>query len=385
MSNYKSQMGRSFNYLLILVLLLPGCKSLEVELQQVQTVVHRVGKQLVPDKRHGLFDIKATAQGSRITLTGEVLSSDVSQTLLDSLRKAFPKLNFEDSIAVLPEGELSRTGFGIVKISVANQRREPRYQAELVNQAFLGTIVRVFKTEGSFYFVQNQDKYLGWMSKGSLTLVDSAGVATWQNADRMICIANYDVVVHIDGSGKEVLVDLVPGATLKRLGRHAGFIKVETPDKRIGYVKKESLIEEEALKAVQATRDRIIQTSKRFLGAPYLWGGTSPKGFDCSGFVQTVFKLNNLSLPRDASQQANEGVAVEPGEDFENLQPGDLVCFGKRPERISHIGIYLGDQLYIHSSFSVHVNSFDKEHPLYNDYRYKRFQKVRRLLNQAGD
>ena len=90
--------------------------------------------------------------------------------------------------------------------------------------------------------------------------------------------------------------------------------------------------------------------------------------------------MNNHALPRDASQIAAEGEAVTAGAEFENLVPGDLLFFGRNPERISHCGIYLGDQLYIHSSFSVHINSLDSTHALYNAYRRGAFQKAKRIL-----
>ncbi len=363
-------------------LLLFACQPGDVKLEKVTTVIERVGGQLVPDKRHDLFDVKAKWHDSKLVLNGEVLAAAVSRNLGDSLAQAFPNLTFVDSIRVLPEGQLRNTGYGIVDIGLANQRKEASYRAELVNQATLGAVVRVFKTDNGFYLVQNEDRYLGWMSRGSVTLVDSAGAAAWRNAERVVCIANYAQVAGLAETGEdELLVDLVPGAILKRVGERSGFIKVETPDKRTGYVRKESLVEESALKAVRATQARIVQISRQFLGAPYLWGGTSPKGFDCSGFVQTVFGLSNIALPRDASQQAKEGREVDPGENFEALQPGDLIFFGDSPGRISHVGISLGDKLYVHSSFSVHVNSLDNAHPLYNDYRFRRFRSAKRLFN----
>lgn len=85
-------------------------------------------------------------------------------------------------------------------------------------------------------------------------------------------------------------------------------------------------------------------------------------------------------LPRDASQIVREGVNLPAGDHFENLLPGDLLFFGAQPERITHCGIYMGDRLFIHSDGSVHVNSLNPNHPLYNEYRYKTLRKTKRIL-----
>jgi cell wall-associated NlpC family hydrolase len=109
-----------------------------------------------------------------------------------------------------------------------------------------------------------------------------------------------------------------------------------------------------------------------------LWGGTSTKGFDCSGFVQTVFYMNNVFLPRDVSQMILEGEQIESSDDLSNLIPGDLLFFGSNPNRATHVGIYLGNQQFIHSDGWVHINSLNPDAENYNDYRKRTFQAVRR-------
>ena len=346
----------------------------------VMEVIERIGEKNVPDLRHDVFDVNVKKADTYI-LTGEVLNPVLPGILLDALKIAFPQTEFESRIIVLPQPEMAKKSYGIVNISVANMRRLPKFQAELVNQVLLGAVVRLLKEERGFYYIQNWDRYLGWISGGSIVAVDSLSAAQWQQAPRVVCQANYGIVTDsVDGDEGAFLVDLVPGATLRKLDAGDGFIKVETPDKRVGYVKSEVMVDEKKLAEGKISRESILRTAKRFLGTPYLWGGTSAKGFDCSGFVQTVFKLNNVNLPRDASQIAREGNEVDAGEAFQKLLPGDLLFFGSNANRISHVAIYLGDRLYIHSSNSVHINSLDSSHALYNDYRFNSLRTIKRLF-----
>ena len=117
---------------------------------------------------------------------------------------------------------------------------------------------------------------------------------------------------------------------------------------------------------------RIVLTSQRYIGVPYVWGGTSPSGFDCSGFTQYVFALNGISLPRTADIQFEVGVPVRS----EQLQPGDLVYFSTYEPGPSHNGIYLGGGKFINASSSrgVVIDRMD------NDYWRPRYLGARRVI-----
>jgi len=96
----------------------------------------------------------------------------------------------------------------------------------------------------------------------------------------------------------------------------------------------------------------VVCTARRWLGTPYVWGGVTPAGADCSGFVQSVYRLHGIALPRDSDLQARVGREVEAQGDFAALRPGDLLFFSERPGRITHVAISLGGSRTIHSALS---------------------------------
>jgi cell wall-associated NlpC family hydrolase len=131
--------------------------------------------------------------------------------------------------------------------------------------------------------------------------------------------------------------------------------------------------------------ESIIATAKSLMGVPYLWGGTSSKGVDCSGLMRTSLFMHDIIIPRDASQQAYTGEHIDIAPDFSNLQPGDLLFFGSkatatRKERVVHVAMYMGGKRFIHSQGDVRINSFDPEDELYDAYNLGRLLFAARVL-----
>ncbi len=270
---------------------------------------------------------------------------------------------------------------GIVNVSVASLRSLPVFQSELINQLWLGTIVPIFEERNEFYFIQNWDGYEGWVNRHFIQLVDRQQARSWQTGTRIVITKNYGVIRESLDPQSPIISDLVPCNILKFRERQSGQTCVELPDGRLGWVENSLFILEADLQRLTPTAEAVLNTATGFLGIPYLWGGISTKGFDCSGLVQMAFYLNNIRLPRDARQMAHVGQDVPLDNHFHHLKPGDLILFGKTQRRINHVAIYLGGGQYIHARGRVTINSLFPDDPLYEDYLRSLVIKAVRVLD----
>lgn len=349
-------------------------------------LIEEVSRKYVPDKRVDLFEVVVYEREGKIILKGETTRKDARDELIARL-KQFTQ-NFEDSVVVLPSPEMGDKIYGVVSVSVANMRAKPAHQSELVNQILMGSRVKILKRQGYWYFVQTDspENYLGWIEEGSLKVFDLRGFKKWEDMKKAIFVDYFGFVYSEKDKRSTPVSDLSMGNILGVEGREGNWVKVILPDGRKGYVEEGSVVDfERWKKEASLSVNNVINTAKKFVGFPYLWGGTSVRGFDCSGFTKIVFKMNGFELPRDADQQSQLGVEIDPGENFENLKPGDLLFFGQKaedgkPEKITHVGIYLGNKEFIHCSGKVSIDSFDPEAPNFNEYRYKTFIKAKRLI-----
>jgi len=350
----------------------------------VTKIIKQIQEKYCPDKRISRFEVNTKLDGNKIVLVGETLSVEGKSELIAHLQKE-TSYQVEDSLFILPDPVLGDNIYGVVRISVAQLRRHPDEIYEIVDQAIMGTEVKVLKIKHKYWvYCQLDDEYIGWMTISSLEIGDHDFIEQWREQEKLVVTANYGQIWE-KPSQKNVrsVSDVVKGNILINRGMKKKCSVVELPDGRVGYIQSNLVTKEEDFNNSLKFKsiDDFLSKAYQFLGLPYLWGGRSTKGFDCSGFTQTVLKLNGISLPRDANMQVKTGIEIVLDDSLTNLKPGDLLFFGRDIDHIFHVGIYIGNNQFIHSDGIVRVNSFNPEHENYSEYRRKGLQAVRRVIN----
>ncbi|MBE6236337.1 MAG: NlpC/P60 family protein [Bacteroidales bacterium] len=301
----------------------------------------------------------------------------------------------------------------VVEFSTAYLRLQPDYESPLETQELMGTVVEIVGEQSYWKEVVTPQPYRAWCTDQGLVEMSAEGLKAYEEAPKLMYTGLYGHI-YVEPSFRSATVcDLVGGDVLRpgpqaRLSRKSAdralkgrWTQVMLPSGKTGYVPSKELRRHEGFTSIamgegsaesisSEQTEKIIAEAEKLLGVPYLWGGMSAKGTDCSGLVRICHILNGILLPRNASQQVfcgerveiprqarndNEGVRHDSEEvrkmeydreaaleAVKNLQRGDLVYFGTpatddRPMRITHVGIYLGGNRMIHSSHRVRINS----------------------------
>jgi gamma-D-glutamyl-L-lysine dipeptidyl-peptidase len=364
----------------------------QVDTLAYRTIANAVQKKYAPDKRTVYFNVHFKAD-----------SVFVESTIIEAINafeKAFPeKEKARLRTVLLPGLNLKGLTYGLTNISVGNNRSQPFHGAELMTQTLLGTPIQLLKKQGGFYLVKSPDGYLAWTDAGSVAPMNEHDFKEWQVAKKVVFIQDYGHAFSRPEVNAARVSDLVNGNILKDLGAEGNFIKVSFPDQRIAYVPINQVANyTEWIKRPNPTAESILQSAETLIGVPYLWGGTSIKGVDCSGFTKTAYFLNGIIIPRDASQQALVGEKLEVLENdsisvdkcLKNLKPGDLMFFsaakrrGVSNGRVSHTAIYMGNGEFIQSAGMVKISSILPTATNYDEYQTKTLVGARRILTQIG-
>lgn len=380
-------------YIAILTLVfLYSCNKKETNYQtNFNSVKDSLKAIYAPDTRVEIFNIELTKKSDTLSITGETTNPKVIEVFNDKLTPLIDKAgSFKTyyNINLLPNASVGDTKYAVVNNSVANIRSKPKHSGELATQAILGTVVNVLKIDGDFYLIQTPDRYISWVDHGGVTLMTDEEITKWQTTPKIIYTETAGYVYETEKDNAHIVSDIVLGAQLELLETTNNFYKVAYPDKRVGYInKKEASPYNSWINNVTPSGNLIEETAKKFVGSPYLWGGTSAKGMDCSGFTKTVYLMNGFVIPRDASQQVNAGKAIDENLSFENLQKGDLLFFGKKAtdstkQRTTHVGIWLGNDKneFIHASGNVRINSINPEAKNYDAFNKNRYLGAKRYL-----
>jgi len=328
--------------------------------EKLEEIVHSAGSSL--DRRFDRWEVSLRWEGDRPLLEGETTSRPTWEACVAALRREGREPI--DRIRVLPEpGEEP----GIVQsvVSVTHLRESPNHRSELLTQIVMGETMEEIDCSGGWVLGRVPDGYLGWVDEATVVRPPDDIRRSWSNFP-LLCVTSAEVAVRsLPKQDAPVLRDAVFDSRLLVRSRKGGWVQVEMPDGVIGWVpEKGGVLEQE--KPRYPSREAVVAVAKRLLGAPYLWGGTSPKGFDCSGLVQRVFHHFGVFLPRDADLQWKAAEAL-PGP---ARKPGDLLFFGK--EKADHVAISVGGADFIHASGWVRLESLNSRSPSYRgDLREK--------------
>ena len=231
--------------------------------------------------------------------------------------------------------------YGISNLSIVPMRNEAADQSEMVNQVIFGEHFKVLEIRKKWSKIRlAHDSYEGWICNKQWIEIEED---IYKQLDKEVATITTDI---LDIITKNHHQPIVIGSILPSYKSGHALINNEmyqfdgltTP----GFIKK----------------DKLVENALMYLNAPYLWGGRSPLGIDCSGFTQMVYRLQGVDLPRDAYQQAEVGTTLSFVEESE---PGDLAFFDNTEGKITHVGIILEDNHIIHASGKVRINRIDQQ------------------------
>ncbi|AQS93678.1 glycoside hydrolase [Polaribacter sp. BM10] len=368
------------------LLIYMSCSNNGILITGLEGVSKSIKEQYAPDKRVAIFDISFDNSDDKIIATGMTNSKEAYQKLVDSLQSL--DVSYINNIRVLPDTVVGNKMFAVARNSVINIRSAPKHSAELGTQGLLGMSLKILDKVGDFYRIQTPDNYISWVDKGGIQKMNKGEFDTWNASKKIIFTKNFGYVYNSKRQDAAIVSDITLGGLLKYLSEDASFYEVKYPDNRTGFVKKsEAVVYENWLKNLQPSKENVEKVAKKLEGFPYLWGGTSSKGIDCSGFTKMVYLMNGFVIPRDASQQINAGKEVDEKLNFENLEKGDLLFFGteateSKKRRVVHVGIWLGNnkQEFIHASGNVHISSMDSLQPHFDAFNKNRYLGSKRYL-----
>ncbi|MBN2173173.1 MAG: C40 family peptidase [Bacteroidales bacterium] len=255
--------------------------------------------------------------------------------------------------------------FGVCNLSVVPVRAEPADTSEMVTQVLFGELV-VIQTEKSGWVQIRMvyDNYEGWADSKQIQRIDEG---TFNELNRIEPRFTLELVDVVYNNTANYPLPVLAGSPIRKIENEhfelagneyqfSGQLSETDPDISIAL---------------------LLENAMMFLNAPYLWGGRSSFGIDCSGFTQTVFKLSGIKLLRDASQQAIQGEAISL---LEEALQGDLVFFDSSDGLITHVGIYIGDNQIIHASGKVRIDTLDHQ-GIYNE-ESKKYTHSLRLIKR---
>ncbi len=260
---------------------------------------------------------------------------------------------------------------GIIIKNIADLRAKPDFRSERKSQLLYNDAIKIEKKRNSYYRVIQPDQYFGWVSQQAVRIISSGKLKDYQAGNKFRVKSKTAKVHQLKSHNITSPGFLFYGTEVSCLRTQGGNCIIKDIDDNSFSLSKNNL--ELAKKRKNPKPNDIIKEAMKFIGVPYLWGGISPFGFDCSGFVRTIMRMFNIELARDSCDQYKTGQTVP----YENIKPADLLFFK------GHVGIASGNEQFIHASLGeggVAVNSLNLKAPDYRKDLFDTYLGARRVL-----
>jgi cell wall-associated NlpC family hydrolase len=259
-------------------------------------------------------------------------------------------------LIVLSLSAFAKNGLHVVVVPVANMYSKPSEKSDVVSQAIYGSNVHLIEARGEWSRIETPDHYRGWTPSRYLRIVlagngyASAGPTVQVESLFANIYADPDVTKHkaVITVPFEVKLEVAPEDAKAKSAQHEGWLHVRLPGMTNAWIQAGDVTTDSKPLSIPQS----IELARRFVGLPYLWGGRSSFGYDCSGFTQMLVRARGLEMPRDADKQAAWSGVTRVGR--KDLQPGDLLFFGSSEKEIDHTGMYIGDGQFIQAATNDH-------------------------------
>jgi cell wall-associated NlpC family hydrolase len=355
-------------FLLPLLLIFFSKNSYAIDLKNVLNQIQK-------DPRVEYADLNV--KGNKVY--GKVLTYKQKNTVINLLKK---NKNISFDIDVFPFKDIGVNSYAFCNLPILNIREKPKHSSQLVTQSLIFSSMKVLNKSGEWIQITlDQDNYIGWVKKSDISLMNKNRYDELRNKNKVIVTS---ISANLFSDNKKDNIRVYMGSILPIEKEEDNYYVVSNlegnkyySDKKL-YINKEDVrfIGKELKPSIKNINSDLIELSKKFISTPYLWGGASSLMLDCSGFTQLLYRVNGYSIPRDADQQQDFSKKIT---NINDLKEGDLVFFP------GHVGMYIGDKKFIHSSVGyggVYITSFDPKDELFNDWYIKNFQGGGRIINE---
>ncbi|MCF7798201.1 MAG: C40 family peptidase [Lentisphaeria bacterium] len=335
--------------------------------ETAQQVVEKLNQTYFFDSRVWKQDIQASVADNIVTLTGETFYPQAVRGAIRNLKSAgfdsiVSQVNFLPEM--LPDGK----NFAIVTVHHVMGRYKPVAKKQEATELIYGDLVRIIRQVDDQYQVQSPEGYLAYIPTNTLRRLDTL---TW-NRYHQGPFAKFGQNIPLK-NGASISI----GSRLPYLGNGVVLLadgQEYEPNANVDY--------RVFSPGKNPLRQEILAAGKKYLGLPYVWGGRSGEGADCSGFTQGAFSLNGIYLPRDTDEMSITGQFIGFPGWYDALLPGDLVFYTSGRRLITHVAIYYGDGKVIQSSDSgVHIASMDPKSPDYEERLLRDFTFAKRVID----